>query len=519
METADLKKAKDKIWRMQHFYHIKDKNKKIVPFRFNHIQTLLCEDVLKRHPIKDFTVKSRQLGLSTFWLIYWLDETIFTPNTTSAVLAHKWESLNYLMEIIRLAYDTMPREFKPRLGKDSAHELNFKDIVSKIFVSLSIRSTTINNLHISEWCFCKDEEVRASLGAVPSTGNVSGESTGNGVGNDGYETYLAAKQGLNDFKVHFFPWFMDKTCVLDAKADEKIELTNDEAKLTKMAEKEYGIKITTNQILWRRAKKSEQKDMFGQEFPETENDAFASGVDRYFNTKKIYALIQEAKEYEQKTGYIERTDDYIQFEKPVKGDLYVAGADTSEGSHDYSVLKIINVTKRREAFVYRAMCGVDTFYKVCDKWGREYNKALLAVERNNHGHAVLLGLTENCRYPNLYKQENYRLGLDRDKFGWQTDSTTKPLMLDELKLAIEGDSQDDVDHFRTEITFYDLNLLYEALTVVRDGVKINAESGKYDDSVIGTAIAFQMYKLMRKHAVKSEGTNFGIYATQDREAI
>ncbi len=36
--------------------------------------------------------------------------------------------------------------------------------------------------------------------------------------------------------------------------------------------------------------------------------------------------------------------------------------------------------------------------------GREYNDALIAVERNNHGHAVLASLTLDQGYKNVYNQ-------------------------------------------------------------------------------------------------------------------
>ena len=42
--------------------------------------------------------------------------------------------------------------------------------------------------------------------------------------------------------------------------------------------------------------------------------------------------------------------------------------------------------------------------------GREYCDALIAVERNNHGHAVLAYLTDRHHYPNLY-EENGQVGL------------------------------------------------------------------------------------------------------------
>jgi hypothetical protein len=57
----------------------------------------------------------------------------------------------------------------------------------------------------------------------------------------------------------------------------------------------------------------------------------------------------------------------------------------------------------------------------------------LGVERNLHGHAVLLVLTTNHTYPAIYEHVDYdSVGNPTPRVGWPTTSKTKPIMIDAL---------------------------------------------------------------------------------------
>lgn len=525
---TDREKFRDKIWRLEHLYKIKDKNKKIVRMKLNGVQRLIAEDIKDQKPIRHFTLKFRQPGVSTFWLMYYLDDTIFHSNVTTGILSHQRESLNYLWDIIKLAFRYLPDRIKPRLGEESAKGLEFRNINSKIFISLNVRSVGLHNLHISEWCYCGDEEIHATMGATSPLTNISGESTGNGIANDGYLTYQDAKIKENEYTARFFPWFIQDEYRLPLKEiDPKYIMRNlnkEEKKLKEIMRKEYNLSLEPAQVLFRRQKKRALKLSFPQEYPETEEDAFITAGEHYFDGRKFFALLREVKEWHDEEKYYEKGDDYICFEKPNSEDIYVAGADTSEGIIDHSVLKIINLTKRREAFVYRARCGVKTFYKICNQWGRAYNYALLGVEDNNTGHAVLLGLDDGCKYRNLYKQKKTtRLkkgtstGKTKIKLGWHTDKVSRMLLLNDLKYAVEEDDDIDVDSFRPEFTIYDLWFLREGLTFINNKGKFEAEEGKTDDDIFATGIAFQLYLQNRHLIVKKKSGIKGVFLGKSRE--
>lgn len=511
----------DKLWRIQHLYKIRDKNKKLVNLSFNAIQNQILDRVRKQskdfeQAIRSFDLKYRQGGVSTFWLLWWFDETVWNENTITGVLADKKENLGYLFEIVRLAYDTMPEDFKPELGEDSKSALSFPGINSKIFVSLSIKATALHHLHISEICYCKSDEIQRTLGACSPHTDITMESTGNGVGNYGYEHYQDGKLGVNDYATGFSPWFIQPEYAIPLNGAPPPEPDTEERKLIEMAKQDYNIEIKPEQILFRRSKKKDLKTLFPQEFPETDQDAFLTSGKMYFNARKVMALLDELKKWKAENKFYEVTDDYEIYEAPPtvdlkkKRDIYVAGADPADGGDDNSTFKIINVTQRREAMKFSAKCAIPTFYKALAKWCRAFNNPLLGVELNNHGHAVVLGLIEVERYTRLFMDDRetrlttkhhmngQNTGEKKRKYGWITSDQTRDILLSDLKLAIEDDDMTDVAHFMPDFSIFDSQLLSECLTFQENDGKYEAVAGKHDDDIFGTGIANQMYKRARK---------------------
>ena len=467
-------------------------------------------------PIRGMDLKYRQGGVSTFWLLFWLDETLWHRNTTTGIQAHKKESLNYLWDIIRFSYDNLPDAIKPPLSEDSKSSLEFADRNSKIFISLSIRSTTLHNLHISEIAYCDDNEVKASIGACSPTTNITLETTGNGIGNMAYEVYQDAKGGQNEFTARFNPWFIQNEYRIPLNGISPISVLNtlspDERKLSELMKKK-GYDLEAGQVLWRRQSMRTFRDLFPQEYPETDRDAFlASGV-MFFDANKIEALYRESRDWwdNQKPYAVDdKFNQWVQFYPYEKGHHYAAGADPAEGGGDNSVLKIIDVTGKKEVFVFIGQVNVNKFYLICDEWCRYYNNSLLGVERNNHGHAVLMGLDQNCQYPNLFDDSmlsgGTRLKIDefpKRKLGWNTNEQSRALMLDHLKMAVEGDPDDDVDNFDPVYTIFDKDFLKEALTFKQVEGKFQAVAGKFDDDLIASAIAYQMYQIVLRHRTVS----------------
>jgi hypothetical protein len=106
------------------------------------------------------------------------------------------------------------------------------------------------------------------------------------------------------------------------------------------------------------------------------------------------------------------------------------------------------------------------------KIAREYGNALLAVERNNHGSAVLAYLDSSEHYANVYAMDG--------QAGWLTTAGNKPAMVARMgALLVESPK-----------LFASRRLLGECRTFVTlAGGRTSAANGAHDDCLMSMAIA------------------------------
>jgi hypothetical protein len=116
------------------------------------------------------------------------------------------------------------------------------------------------------------------------------------------------------------------------------------------------------------------------------------------------------------------------------GQRYVIGADPAEGNptSDESALDVMNAESGEEVATLAGRFEPATFAAHLDAVGRYYNEAPAMVERNNHGHAVLLWLRENSCLIRLIGHDG--------KEGWLTNTKGKSLLYDKAGSALrDGD--------------------------------------------------------------------------------
>lgn len=469
------------VWRAKSIYSIVDKGGNQIPFRPNAVQEKIIQEPSPRKMI----LKARQFGVSTGELIRQFDWVCFNKNSTACIIAHEQDSIKKLFRIIQRAYKFWPKElehYRPRIdrGGGSKYEMYFPDINSRIYCDLESRSDTIGWLHVSEAAFMKDSaKLKATLQTVPmSTGRVTLETTANGMANYYYDMWVDPDQ---PYKKLFYPWFIFPEYKLAGKLTEK--LSEDEILFIKKAKRLYGVSITEEQINFRRFKKAELKVSshdktrvtFEQEYPEDDQTCFLSSGEAVMDLFKIKKYIEEAN------APLSNTDGVKIYKQPVKHRRYVIGADPAEGVHrDFSVGVVLDQDTKEVVAVGRGQWKPSIFAQKLHEIGKLYSSPggifpILAVERNNHGHAVLLALDEMHCYPNLYVHSDERLG-------WKTDNITRPVMMNTIVDAIED----------RVIRVDDREILNECLTLVDNAGKIEAADGKHDDCITASAIALQV---------------------------
>jgi hypothetical protein len=463
-----LEQISDREWRLANLYKIVDKSGNRVFLRENNIQKAVRREKSKRKRI----LKARQFGISTGCIIDMLDRTLWTNNVTSCIIAHEQDSIQKLFRIVQRAYKFLPykiRHFIPQVdrGGGSKYHLYFPEINSRIYCDLESRGDTIHNLHISEAAFVpKVERIKSTIEAVPlETGRITVETTPNGIGNHFYDEWSDPN---SNFKNLFYPWFLHEEYKIQNHS--VTSLTDDEKEMIKKAQANFGVEISLEQIAFRRFKQADLKSMFLQEYPEDDQTCFLSSGNTVMDLQAVKLHLSTAKAPISDDGIIKIYRPYD------KHRHYVIGADTAEGfGIDYSTACVIECQTREQVATIRGKLKPSDFAHKIASLGKTYNQPIIAVERNNHGHAVLLELDEHLRYPNLYRHRD-------NKLGFLTDRITRPIMINAIIDAVDN---------RT-VTFNDKAFLNECLTLVNDEGKIQAAPGKHDDMIFATAIALQV---------------------------
>lgn len=477
--TFDPNLFLDKPWRVNNLYTIIDKSGQQIPFRQNQLQRQVSEDESKRKMI----LKARQFGFSTNEIVEMFDDVMFTNNMTAVIIAHEQDSIKKLFRIVQRLYKFLPEDIKPRIdrGGGSKYEMFFPEKNSRIYCDLESRSDTIQRLHVSEAAFMKDSaKLKATLQTVPIiNGRVTIETTANGMANHFYDMWSDTSQ---PYKKLFFPWFLFKEYQLPVT--DKIKPTEEEILFIKKAKSQFNVSITKEQIMFRRFKKAELKASshdktrvsFEQEYPEDDASCFLSSGEAVMDLFKI------KKQMDELVGPIKDKDGLKVYKEKQPGRRYACGADVAEGVRkDWSVGVMLDIESKEVVAKLRGQWKPSDFAKKLNEMCKLYSRSgsqcpILAVERNNHGHAVLLELNEHLSYPNLF------VNPQDERLGWYTNSITRPIMINAFIDCIED----------RLLKVNDKELLTECLTLIDNNGKIEAADGKHDDCVVATSIALQI---------------------------
>lgn len=280
---------KSKVWRMNHLYRVVNKPGDSVAFRLNPVQA----DVLENLHTRNLILKARQLGMSTFAVLYLLDEAIFRPNTSAGIVSYSLEHAQHIFKrIIGHALDSMLPAARQLCGtiQRSAREITFAN-GSYLRVDTTLRGGAYQLVLVSEFgktCarnpIKAEEVVTGTLETVADTGRIIIESTGEG--NDGFYTDMvtqAVQRGNDDltdldYKLFFYPWYLDGRYAIKKKISYPVEMTDYFDKL----EKDAGITLTAEQRNWYAQRAGKLGDKVKQEYPSTVSEAFLSNSDAYY---------------------------------------------------------------------------------------------------------------------------------------------------------------------------------------------------------------------------------------------
>lgn len=228
----------------------------------------------------------------------------------------------------------------------------------------------------------------------------------------------------------------------------KFVLTDEEARIVNEQITNPKLKVRSLETL-KRTMNKDGRPHFEQEML---NQPVVQG-DRFFDIEKIDARIAvlQARQWQSEDptqpNYMDRQGDwkiwgYYNDDLPEREQhLYVVSADIAEGGgNDSSVIQVLDITKGRQVQEYESahitpdMLG----YLMVDS-GKNFGHCVLVPERNSMGHTTVTILKQQD-YPVIYREVTVDKITEKKthKFGWHTNSKTKPIMLFEFKRDFEA---------------------------------------------------------------------------------
>ena len=278
-----------KKWRLNNLYRIIDKNANSIPLHLNPMQS----DVLDNLHTRNLILKGRQIGMSTFAVLYLLDTVLFNENISAGIVSYSLEHAQHIFKkIIGHALDTLPKEIRHLSGvlSRSAREISFNN-GSSLRVDTTLRGGSYPLVLVSEFgktCarnpLKAEEVITGTLQSVPKNGSIIIESTAEG--SDGFfcdlvnSATLRGNDNLNEmeYRLFFYPWFSDENNaittahepIFDPKQNDYFKKIDPQNKLT-LAQKH-----------WYCQQEALLGDRIKREFPSNISEAFASSSDAYY---------------------------------------------------------------------------------------------------------------------------------------------------------------------------------------------------------------------------------------------
>ncbi len=442
---------------MHNYCHIYDATARTwVPFRLWRAQRETLRDIVMHHLV--VILKARQLGLS--WLVIgfalWL--MLFYPAATISVFSRRQEEAVYLLgnERLRGMYERLPDWLKARsvtADKDTRWQLS-NGSIARAFPTNAGDSYTVTLAIVDEADLAPD--LNALMSAAKPTIDGGGRmillsrSDKSQPQSEFKRIYQAAKAGQSPWKAIFLPWY-----ARPARDNAWYE------------EQKRDILSRTTAL-----------DDLHEQYPATDTEALApKSLDKRIPAVWLNQCYRELEAIESGPSI----NGLIVYRAPQAGRSYVIGGDPAEGNptSDDSTATVLDSESGEEVAKLSGKFQPSTFAGHIATIARWYRNARVLIERNNHGHAVILWLSDHARDIKLLN------GYD-DRPGWLSNSKGKTLLYDAC--ADGAKDQDYIIH--SFVTWSQLCSI--------EGSTLLAPKGELDDHADSLALAHMARRLRPK---------------------
>lgn len=397
-------------------------------------------------------VKARQLGLTWLVLGYALWHMLFRP-VANVLLFNKGDSEAMYMlseERLRGMYRALPRWMQARrvdIENEHVWQLSNQSIARALppnrgdALSASIVIGDEADLY---------PDFNAFMTRVKPTIDAGGQMILlSRVDKDKPESefkkiYLAAKEKFNEWTPIFLPWHARPNRTQEWYETQSADVFHRTGSL----------------------------DDLHEQYPATDTEALAPRtLNKRLAPAWLEACYQPEASLEELPADAPAIPGLVVYRLPDPSEQYVIGADPAEGNptSDDSSLTVLNASIGEECAKLKGKYEPSTFGSHIHEIGYWFNQANALVERNNHGHAVLLWLRD---YSSLHRLP----GLD-GKEGFQTNSHSKTQLYDQAADALrEGDT-----------VIHSMSAFIQLSSI--EGSTLRAPEGQMDDEAMSYVLA------------------------------
>jgi hypothetical protein len=423
-----------------------------LPFRLwtAQIETL---DTIRDHRLV-VILKARQLGLTWLVLGYALWLMLFHPAATVLLFSRRDdEAADLLKTRLRGMYDRLPAWLKVRaFPVDNDHEWQWSNGSRVLaFPTTAGDSYTATLAIVDEADLVPDLDrlMRAVKPTIDGGGRMVLLSRADKTRplSPFKRIYEGARQGQNEWVPVFLPWH--------ARPDRDAAWYEAQRQ---------DILARTGAV-----------DDLHEQYPATDAEALAPrSLDKRLPAEWLKKCYQPQGPFSGPYPHLRKPPSLpglIVYVPPLVGRRYVVGADPAEGNptSDESALEVLDVDSGEEVASLAGRFEPATFAAHVDMVGRWYNGAAVLVERNNHGHAVLLWLRDNSGLRCL--------GGHDGRSGWLTTTKGKALLY-----AGAGEALRD-----GETVIHGLDTFSQLASI--EGATLRAPEGQPDDRAVAFVLA------------------------------
>lgn len=469
--------------------------------------------------LRTITLKARQLGVTWMGCAACVADALTLPGSLDLIYRQKEEEAIENVRRCWALYQSLPNHLRmdaevlsPARGALPSTEIRLRFPGGKISRILAMTSASASGHGKTARRALLDEHSRieraaeimkAVQPAAGSKGHISIISTANGVSNE--ETgegnqfhWLWVNADEAGFSTRFLPWSMhpdrDQAWydhdpeVRGLKPHERAEqypANEDEAfTLTKR------LFFDADDLMWY-AKHRVQDPLYRCDFVDPK-DKHKLATGPQATLAKWDSSLLEARV----AGRVSEATGAIRvYAEPRSDRKYAIGADVATGDGlDYCAAYVVDLVSLQLVAELRQRFGGDIYAAQLHYLGRRYNTARLAIEaQGGYGDTVLAALRDRTAgrppYPNIYRHrlDAQAANPEQKRYGWPTNSATRPKILNQLERHIRERSLPYVTH----------RLLAEMRTFIEDDKRSpspRAQSGSHDDCVMAASIALEMYR-------------------------